>query len=240
MKQSQGSLFVLIGLVILIVVAFVLVRINQTPFQYEEIPELAPVEEHIEACLKSSTVRALEKLGEQGMIQPELYLSSTDSKVSFFYFRGKEYFPEREKIEAQISDYIEEDIQECVSSFSDSRFIIEPRRKPRAGVLFNGQKATVTMDFPVKVTTGGQDYTIGWFETIVKINFADIYELSRQIHRDTVENPEWIDFGWLSKQDYDIKLVRVDESTLIYEITDGSYGLEDSPYVYRFAVKYDL
>jgi len=82
-------------------------------------------------------------------------------------------------------------------------------------------------------------------QTIIKnikneANLKKIYETSKEIISDTINDPDWIQFDKLYENDLDIKIVKVNSSTIVYVITDNKIGLDKKPYTYRFAVKYDL
>ena len=95
------------------------------------------------------------------------------------------------------------------------------------------------MVHPMVIYVKGQEYKINEIKTRIWLNFLEIYEISKDIVQDTQDNPDWIDFDFIEDTDYEIRLIKVDEQTLVFEIYDEN-GLENTPYRYRFAVKYDF
>jgi hypothetical protein len=241
--KSQISIFVIIGIVLVIVTAFIVIKINQKRLDEikdeQEHDELfQPVVGYVNNCIKETAVDALQKIGDQGLIYPKVYLASKNTKISYFYFKGEGHFPEENIIENQVGEYIGENIMACIGGFSRAGFVIDTLGKAQASVLFKDKKVKITLEYPMKVYAKGEEFNIKEFSIEIKINFQDIYKLSKKIYLDTMQNPEWINFDFLYEQPFDIKLIKIDKSTLVYEITDTEYGLENKPYRYRFAVKF--
>jgi len=246
MKKSQISIFVIIGLVILIVAVFLIIkinqdRLNQIKLQSEtENPKLQPLIRYINDCLESKTKEALIKLGEQGLIYPDTYLASKNTKIAYFYFKGKNYFPKKEVIEKEVSYYVLENMKSCTGDFSKIGFAVDDSyEKMKSTIFFDEKKANISLIYPMKILLGEEEVYLEKFSIEVKINFNGIYNAAEKIYKETEENTETINLDFLKDLPFEIRLIKIDKNTLVYEITDSKYGLENKPYKYRFAVKYE-
>ena len=86
MRKAQISIFVIIGIVIIIITGIVVYKINQNRLKQIQLslPErekIRPVIEYVDECIKKTTVNALTKLGDQGLIYPTVYLASKNRKI---------------------------------------------------------------------------------------------------------------------------------------------------------------
>ena len=158
-----------------------------------------------------------------------------------FYFKSQEYFPDSiNVIENQISQYVKENIKSCTGDFSATKFAVEDSHtKIETTSFFTDEFINISISYPMKVFTDGQEILIKEFSIKLNTNFVDIYKLSETIYLETKQNPDWINLDFFNNQPYDVKLIKIDKSTLVYEITDP-IGLENKPYRYRFAVKYEI
>ena len=87
---------------------------------------------------------------------------------------------------------------------------------------------------------GSSEATIKDFSARISIKYQPIYELSQEIYKKTKADPDWMDVDFLFSQPYKVRLLRISDDTMVYEITDSAYGMESENYVYRFAMKYRL
>ena len=235
MRKSQISIFVIIGIIVIIITGFVVYKINQNRLKQLKLsmPErdkIKPVLEYVDTCIKETTNNALTKLGDQGVIYPNVYLASKNTKIAYFYFQGKNYFPEMNEINKQISQYVKENIMQCTGDFSATKFAVEDNPKISAESFFKDDYINVTLNYPLTIFTEGKEISVKEFSVNVKTNFCDIYRTARNIVLETKRNPTEIN---LENIDYEIKLTKIDKSTLVYELIDNNYR-------YRFAVKYEI
>lgn len=245
LTKAQISIFVIIGIIIIIITGILVYKINQNRLKQIQLslPErekIRPVIEYVDECIEKTTVNALTKLGNQGLIYPTVYLASKNRKIAYFYFQGKNYFPDIKEINKQISQYVKENIKECTGDFSETKFAVEDSpTKISAESFFKEDYINISINYPMKVFTEGQEINVREFSTKLKTNFISIHKVSENIFLETKKNPGEINLDFINQQEYDMKLIKIDKSTLVYEITD-SIGLENKPYRYRFAVKYEI
>ncbi|MBN2423355.1 hypothetical protein JXB41_09090 [Candidatus Woesearchaeota archaeon] len=244
-KRAQLTLMIIMGLVILLVVVVVVFNIyfsgkrqiiNEQP---DDIQKLSPVKNYVEQCLQTTAKQALIKLGKQGRIYPSLFLQSDDEIITYFYYRGEGFFPASiDVLEQDVSTYIEQNIGYCINDFSLFAYEIN-HEKENMNILtnINEKDVTVLMKYPLTVDFDDTQLSISDFNVKLNLNFLDIYELANEIFTKTMHEPEWIDIEFLSKQAYEIRLIRINSNTLVYEINDKK-GIDGEDFIYRFAMKY--
>ncbi len=252
MRKSQISLFVIIGLVIVIITAFIVVKlnidkINKIPtnttngedYYYDE--RIKPVSDYVESCIKNTSESALVIMGEQGLIYPEVYLASKKTKISYFLFKGENYLPKKITVfEEQISDYIYENIKLCTGNFSNTGFYVDDAyKKIKVNSVFEEKRLNVEINYPLKIYVEGKEILAEKFSSYVDIKFNEMYLLTEKIIEKTNTDPNWVNLAFLESEPYEITIIKIDKYIWIYEIIDYNYGLEKKPFKYRFAVKYE-
>lgn len=248
MKKSQVTIFFIIGFVILIISAFIYIKLNNDKIDNiknqlnPDEKKIEPFQKYVESCLDRTGAETLKKLGEQGLLYPEAYINTKDARIAYIYFKGKGYYPEDiALIEDQVSKNIDENIANCTTNFKKQGFVvIFPETNISVGSVFSSKDINITLEYPAKVFVDGEEFTLSKVSRKIKIDFLKIYSITGEIYKKTKDSPEWISLEYAKEYNFDIRLIKVDKATLIYEITDSKYGLDSKPYVYRFAVKYNL
>lgn len=238
-KKSQVSVFIIIGLVIIIISALVYFKFNEPNIKINEKNEFEKINEHIQECIQDSTIEAIELLGQQGSLNPSAYVASDNTKISYYYFKGKGYLPDQDSIESQISLFVKEHAYDCINEFSDKDYVVDVEIIEISTEIKNDY-VVIKLESPVKVYHHGKKDEISIPEIELTTNLKKIYDTSKGIITDTIRDPNWIQFDKLYENELDIKIIKVNSSTIVYVITDNKVGLNKEPYTYRFAVKYDL
>jgi hypothetical protein len=239
-KKSQVSIFIIIGLIIIILSSFFYIRFNVKPeLIIDNGNEFKDVEKHIQECIKNSAIESIELLGKQGSLNPTAYIASERNMVSYYYFKGKGFVPEKKNIESQISLFIENKMYDCINKFSDNVYAIDAQ-EIRIFSEIENDFISIKLETPIRVYHHGRRDDIYIPVIELSTNLKKIYDTSKEMIDNIIKDPNWIDLEEINKKDLDIRMVVVNSSTIIYILTDNKIGLNKEPYSYRFAVKYDL
>ncbi len=236
-KKSQITVLIIIGLILIIITALVLFKLNYKPEVSTEESDFADIEEYVIECIEDSADEAIIILGKQGSLDPEAYTQSEDTIISYYYFKGKGYFPAQEEIITQLNSYVENDLYSCINRFSDREYVIDTTEIELAAEIYDGY-VEIEILTPISVYHHGTRDQISIPAVEVETSLKKVHDASKEIIEDTIKDPEWIPVEKLGEKDLDIRIIQVNSSTLVYIITDNQTG--GKPYVYRFAVKYDL
>jgi hypothetical protein len=245
--KAQATVFIIIGIVAIIILSFIIIQINRdkldiinTEHETDYSKLAQPVTDYANACLNKVSLEAMSRLGQQGVIYPNVYIATKDRKIAYFYFKGKEYFPKKEVIEEQVANYIKENIKKCLNDFSDTKLIVEDKGESiTVKTLLDDKKLSIEMIYPINVYLETKVIPLEKFNIEIKTNFNEIFMVAEKIYMETKKNPEWINLESLQDTRYNIRLIKVDSNTLVYEITDEK-GLNDKPFKYTFGVKYGM
>ncbi|MBU0756835.1 MAG: hypothetical protein KKF44_02110 [Nanoarchaeota archaeon] len=203
-----------------------------------DLSAASPVIRYVENCLISVAKSGLNKLGEQGRIYPSVFLESEEGIVTYFYYKGNNYFPGNiEILEKELSTYIMQNLGYCIDDFTDLPYYVDDDKEKMESRVRFSENTTVLVTYPMTAQIDGNDIRISEFSAVLDFDFLSVYELTSAIYEKTKNDPEWIDIDFLADQAYEIRLIRVSENSLIYEIMDAK-GPSGQEFNYRFAMKY--
>jgi hypothetical protein len=245
-RRAQVSIFLVLGIAILLItgIAAFYIYSSKKPISEQPVDQavISQVNNFVLSCLNQESKNALSLLGSQGRIYPAAFAATTSEKIAYFYYKGDGYFPSDISFhENDIARYVTENMPLCLNEFKDFPYevTVQPK-KVKISARFNVMDMSVSAIYPVNVKVGNSEATLSNFNTKINIKFNPIYDISKNIYQKTKEDPEWIDVDYLYEQnDYSIRLVQLDQSTLVYEIKDMKYGLDNNAWSYRFAMKFD-
>lgn len=245
-KKAQITIFILIGLILVISIAlFLYMRTSQEVTTSEVIQpsELQPIKVYVELCLKESLKNALISIGIRG----GYYEVPSPSIVSYYievpyYFYEESIMPGTETIQDEISNYINLALPACLYNLSQFPYETELGEiSPDTTITENS--VIVKLDYPITVKIGESTSIISDFYTEFLIELKKMYNISSEIIKKHMEEPEYLHLSDILKlsidNDVEINYVHEENSTIVYTIINNNSRINNEPYFYSFAIKYD-
>lgn len=244
-KKGQITIFIIIGIILLVLVALVLYLSRESARipAAEKIPiEAQPLKNYIDNCLTLTAIDAVKLAGMQGGYTdtPNLYLDADYSKVAYYYNKGDDNSPSRLTIESQISSFIEATLDICIGNLSAFPQFNIVRGNASAVTTIGENKVDISLDYPVNLISGDSKIEIRKYNANVPVRLGHIYDIARAINNHTMTDPEWIDMSYISGFDVEVDMVPYGNEDLVYSITDTESSLNGEPYVFLFADKFVL
>ncbi len=210
-KKSQISMFMIIGLVLLIIIGvtiFIVKTINvRKPTTREQVKISDEVKAYTTECLKKVGIEALRKAGEQGgYIYPKkcgihaIKMKPTNSNA--FIYLGKEMpywvymdqpcsvvlkIPSLDEgvcsIKNQVEQYIEENIDECLNDYEgiEKQGWNISHKKPEVNIIFGEDDTNIKLKMETSISKENEKVIIDKYETSIDIPFRNIYEYAQGI-----------------------------------------------------------
>jgi len=220
-KRGQITLFMIIGIVILLTVVYIYYikkGILEEPKQIQ--PELVPVQDYVESCIKSLSKQAITTLGINGGYiyfptylanNPLSYLSTSimdEFKNPYWWYSGIENIPTKEFMEDQIAQYLHEHISTCLNdfeAFADVYDIIE-HGEIETFARIGKKNVVVNMHYPIEVKDKFNRTLaeIDNFKVNHHVRLNDVYEFAKKIIAQ--ENQE----GFIEKKTMDLLAMNPD------------------------------
>lgn len=249
MKKGQVTIFIIIGILVVgLVLLFLLVFNNQENSKDPIFIEVKPVNDFVQECFETTSKEALYFIGLHGgyYIPPE---ESTIFGVPYYIYSSQSRIIPEEKIEFEISRFIEESLPLCLKEFeSFPEFEIE-KGEPKATTEIGQDSVFIDLNYLIKMTQGESVYFLEEFESEIPVRLDIVYEVCEFITNYGLENPGKVCLSCLldleAEKQVQINMQSSDEA-VVYEIVDEKStldifeieGFQLENYKFRFAIKY--
>ncbi|MDD5178024.1 MAG: hypothetical protein PHT54_01945 [Candidatus Nanoarchaeia archaeon] len=221
-KRGQVALFVIIGIIVVIVVGliFLIPSINQGIFT-GEAPE---VREQIEGCFNDLSRESLLLVGlSGGSLNSENYLDVQGIKVSYGYYLGKNYLPDLDIMETEVSNYVSNNLFDCVDLSE-----YEVLDKSNEVLVEIGDTVTTNVDYYLNLKKGDKEYKIeDSSEAEFNFDVKGCYGAALSIIEKTEKDPGYVYPEFLKDIGYDVTYSSFDEEkSMVYMVGDVNSDYE--------------
>ena len=210
MRKGQITMFLILGLVLLITVAVVVYFVSteaQKPWkETPQIPEdIRPVGDMINDCSKQALKQGLIIQGLQGgyMDIPGFVTNNPDSFlradplgvviIPYWYYNTENRIPSYNLMKIQLGNYIEEEIKQCVNFKSfEPKFIIEELDKPTVLVTYAEKEVVAEVKWPLRIKTPERTIQFNNYFALQNTRFRQMYELGIKILEEE-NKQEWLE-----------------------------------------------
>jgi hypothetical protein len=194
--KAQITIFIIIGIVILLAASFFLYYRNFIFAETEIVPiDLVPVKDYVESCLDQVSQDAIVRLGMQsGYInipnQVRLYESyielipNSPFIVPYWHYNGISFVPTISEMQNEISGYVRDNIARCVNfDVLKNDYLIESSEEISIETIIAEQDVVVSMEYPISITTRSteEQSKISKFHVTRPVRLKKAFELARNI-----------------------------------------------------------
>ncbi|MFA6888182.1 MAG: hypothetical protein WC254_01675 [Candidatus Woesearchaeota archaeon] len=158
MKKAQVTIFIIIGLFLLIGVGL-FSYFQSEIFRYKNLPEqFIPVAKYAEQCMNDVALEGIFQAGMNGGYiykqyeEPEAYLDA-GFPVPYWFLAGEDRSVTLLKLETDLNQYIEENLNSCLNNFDafHNQFIMSSITNISADVSITSSVVTVKVEIPVEI-----------------------------------------------------------------------------------------
>ncbi len=244
MKKGQISLFIIVGIIIVVVVAiFIFVKKESLGFEKEKIdPDIQPIYDFVEGCIKETGEYGIYHIGQTGgyFISPDL---STEAGTAIYSDKGQNHMPSKEKVESELSSYIEDMIELCTGDFQDFPSFQVTSYNKTVETNIEDNQVIFDVEYPVSISKGEKTYTFKEFQEVeVVVRLGVVYNSIYEFIQDQITHEEDICVTCITdiaeKNDLYFEMLDYDEETVLFNIRDKNSKILDKEYVFKFANKY--
>ena len=249
-KKAQITIFIIIALVIVAaIILFFAIKGNVLSQYFKgksgELIQIPPQVEEINTfvfnCIERTGYEAVYIISQHGgYANPPK--NSFEFGIPYYYKDGKSYIPSKNRIEKEISEYINENIVFCTElflGFPDFN-IIESKMNTTA--IIKDNEVIINTNYPLTINKLNSTFYIKDFKNIkIYTKLGLIYNLSSDIAMDIKNDNQIclnciIDFS--EKYNISVNTFNYGNST-IFVIKDKDFfnNIDNSPYEFKFAIK---
>lgn len=200
-KRAQTTIFIVIAMVIIAIIIGIY-YFNQTKSQTDlekvfsnlGISEQASVvESSIIDCLKTISKDSLEIIGLQGGYynKPKKYFNLGWMFIPYYYYEGEYLMPSVEEIEGELSDSIEDSLNDCIKSLEFEDFEISYKGS-NANTQISEREVGFKLDSVFTITKGdlSSEFKVEDYPIVVESKLFDILEVADYITESHKQDPE--------------------------------------------------
>ncbi len=243
-KRAQVTVFVIIG--VLIAAGILAFSYLQTMPSQNLPADIAAVKSKISLCFNDAVAESLAAVGLQGGYFKVPPIASLDAgtdygiRIAYWYYNGQDIKPSVAVIQNQMDRYIEESIKDCVEfnkfagmSIGTSTFT-SATKIGESSVSFN-------VKWPITVKRGDSSYRLTEpYTTTLPVRLGLIYVFASEIVNKEITDPNSIYISYLLDTGMNVTILKYDENTNIYALTDikPNTKLKGEYYTFVFANKF--
>jgi hypothetical protein len=253
MKRGQITLFIIIGIVILLVISMVFYLRGRAPeaeleVKFEEEAEISlaaqPVDAFVQNCLKEVTEDAIDVIARQGgyFELPEISTADMVTNTAYYFYLGSGLVPSEDVIKAELKKYVDSQFEFCLRNLVDFEGYEFELGEPETSINFDEDIVIANIDFPLTIITDGARIPLNKFRAAVPSRLWVLYDTARQLTNIQVENPDQICLSCIAElaeeNEINISVVEYENDTLLFVLMDEKVLLNDKPLRYRYTNKY--
>ena len=247
MRKSQVTLFIIVGIVILFMVAFVAYLTtsdSDEQIHHEDTPTWArPVETFYKSCLDSVVDEGINGLSMRAGYYdlPLFTFNSQFGELPYFFFIGESLFPGVERFEREMEKYVNRNLDFCLRDFEDLEGFNVSMDGIDSNVNVGSNSIFVSLNQEANVTRGDASQTINFLEYSYDARIKDIYEISEKIVENKIRTPKFINITLIHEliRDYDIQIDTLTRGNnkVIYVLQDENNEIAGLPHMFLFATR---
>ncbi len=198
-------------------------------------------------CLEVNSKDALETIGIQGgyYIKPQLYYDLEWAFLPYYYYLGQLLMPNKEKIEQELSLYIDSNLPLCLEELNENfKNFKLTFSKPKTKTSIQDKKVIFNTELQVRIENDGKTtlFELNKYPISVNSSLNNILEIASYITESHKQDPNFICINCLAQLSKE-KNVYIDfiafepDSTLVMIIENSTQPV---PYIFQFLNKYEI
>jgi|TARA_B100002003_G_scaffold142270_1_gene131635 hypothetical protein len=254
-KKGQITFFIILGIVLVVSFALIFYLFqNSTDKGESEIQQIqsfelstSPINSYVESCIESVGEDAILWIGNHGgYFEVPTYNPDDYQGTAYYFYVDRNIMPSKEKIEQELSKYMDSELFFCIRNFiafEEMGFEIE-QGKINTTTMIRPNNVLFNVNFPIKISREQNTKQLVSFQgSINNVRLSTIYDVSKSIIYEQMNDYNSVCLSCIIdggiENDLHIDISRGDNSSLLFTITDYNTIINDMPYEYRFANKYE-
>lgn len=240
-KKGEITIFIIAGIIAVFLFIFIFVVVNQkrevdssTTDNLKIKSQADKVKMYVEQCLYDSAVPAVYYVGLTGgyIDPPPKTFRSTKSTIAYYYYFGDDEMPQKQRVEQEISEYIEDTLFLCINNFKGFEDADIIPGNVKAKTLMGENDVTIQLDFPVVISIGDTKMVVSKYQTWVPIRLGHNYDFARKVNDNLLENNGLLQSSVFDDFDVARVILPYDSKRTIYMFKDEEIELDPSMYFF--------
>lgn len=243
MKRGQITLFIIMGIVLVLMIAgFFIIRSRlENAKVMEEIEKqkdfetsVNAIDTYVQTCVDNAAVASIKFLGLIGSESPAgRYDYGADYPAAYLRDSSNNYLPGLDEWEETLSAYTGIGLEVCdFKTFEDQGFTIEKGRA-MTDVTINYDNVIFDVQYPLKVSRSENSQDLTFFRSTVPARLGYVHEVVNTLIEDTLADSDKLDLTLLLSFDVNVTVASFKlDKTLVYQINDENPMYESFMFAY--------
>ena len=247
-KRAQITLFVLVGIIIVLVAGFLFYavsirKVNMTDIiGIRKVPsKVIPVKNYVDECLKQVTPGGIYLLAAQGGYISSFAhtLNSDNIQVAYHMDKGdRSIAPSEGFMRYELSRHIEGALKNCINNFEAFEGYEFEYGEMEVDVTFsNYGKIKVDVYYPITVITDDSRTLISDFSVEYPVRIKKILDKKDGVLEQLDGNIGFDVLSELSGGGIEFNILPYGDDSIVYSIYDAESAINDVPFYFNFGVK---
>lgn len=241
--KAQISIFIIIAIIIVAIIAVFFIAGNSLKLSGGNVdPTAAPVYSLVDSCGKQTLEDAIYYIGQSGGYF-NIPNETTETGISYYFYNEKNIMPSKEKVETEISSYINNMMFLCTKDFSDFPDLQIKEDAITSKVDIEDDYVKVDINYPITITKDKKTYSIKNFDDIkFPVRLGVIYSVANMSIAEQLLHPKQICISCVNnlavEKNLYIEINEYDNQTDIFTIIDKNSTVLNESYRFNFANQY--
>ncbi|MFA5856992.1 MAG: hypothetical protein WC867_06535 [Candidatus Pacearchaeota archaeon] len=239
-KKGQASIFIIIALLIITLIGiFIILRSSEDEKNNQEI---SYIKNYIDSCIAKTGEEAIYHISQSGGYY-ELPIESTDNKIAFYLLDNKNNKPTNEKIEIELSKYVDNLFYFCLNNYEEfpDYEIIQSLSQTKAKI--ESDKVIFKLDYLVIIKKDKITYNLDYFEVPVNVRLGEIILSIDEIMERQMKDTNTLCMSCMEeiadKNNLFIEMNDYKDNILVVSIIDKDSKILGEDLYFYYANKYD-
>ncbi len=179
-KRGQIAVFVIVGIVLIIIIGVFFLLRNNLSKEKGIDSQADSISSFVESCIEQTSNDAILHISKRGgyFIAPK---GSIHNKIPYYYNKEKNLMPLKERIEDELSLYMDNMLFFCIKNFVDFPDFDVRHGEVESDVKIYDEKIVFEIKYPLSFSKGENSYVFEDFDFEVDVKLGMIYNVIEQI-----------------------------------------------------------
>ncbi len=247
MKQGQVTIFIIVGVILIIVLIILFKTLYDTRFTNIKADKGGALENEVkrsvEECIKVTTIEGISVIGDTGgYYQYSLNKSSEPLLGTPYYLdRGIISMPTTATIEQQLAQYVDDKLQHCTQDIIQEHAQLSEKRPPHSTITLAEHSVDVKVRYPLELSRAESVSKLDTFSVSVdSVRIGEIYSAIRDFLEEQRQYPSLICTSCMLTigQQHNLSfVVEIDNATTVVSVLDDQTRVDGYPYIFVFPIR---
>jgi len=254
-KRGQATLFIILGLVLLILIVLVVFLRSDILSFAEDVGIIEAqasgemqdeVETYVSLCLDQTAEEALNFVSSSGGYYDLPLTADPLFLMPFYFYEGNNQIITKEQLEEEISKYLDNELYFCLQNFIDleNQGYDITTSVPETSVLITEDDIVLDVYFPILITKNGVETSVTEFTLSMPSNLNTIYNVAEELILTQEEDSSTMCLSCMLdlavQNELRVEIGYIDDQTYMITLIDDNILIDSESFTYSFLTQYDI